>query len=82
MAKNQGKAKHHSEAKLLLFEIICFLYPSYDTKIVGDILRNIQKTSASVLMTFLMTLKMRLKTKNRSHIYNINGPRPRHGQIY
>ena len=26
-----------------------------------------------------MTPKMRLKTKNRSHIYKINGSRPRHG---
>ena len=44
-------------------------------KIVGDILKNIQKTSASVLMRLLMAIKMRLKMKNRSHIYNINGPR-------
>ena len=26
-----------------------------------------------------MTMKMRLKMKNRSHIYNINGPKPRYG---
>ena len=26
-----------------------------------------------------MTMKMRLKMKNRSHIYNTNGPMPRHG---
>ena len=48
-------------------------------KIVGDILKNIQKTSASVLMRLLMAIKMRLRMKNRSHIYNINGPRLRYG---
>ena len=37
---------------------------------------------ASVLMRLLMTMKMRLKMKNRSHIYNINGPRPTHGLKY
>ena len=26
-----------------------------------------------------MTMKMSLKMKNRSHIYNINGPKPRDG---
>ena len=29
-----------------------------------------------------MTMKMRLKMRNRSHIYNINGPRPRYGHKY
>ena len=33
---------------------------------------------ASVLMRLLMTMKMRLKMKNRSH----NGPRPTHGLKY
>ena len=30
-------------------------------------------------VVLLMTLKMRLKIKNRSHRYDINRPRPRHG---
>ena len=29
-----------------------------------------------------MTMKMRLKMKNRSQIYDINRPRPRHGHKY
>ena len=29
-----------------------------------------------------MTMKMRLKMKNRSHRYVINRPRPRHGHKY
>ena len=49
---------------------------------MGDILKNIQKASASVLMRLLGTMKMRLKMKKRSHIYNINGTRPRHGYKY
>ena len=62
--------------------IICFLHPSYHPKIVGDILKNIQKIIASVLLRLLMIRKMKLKMKNRSHIYNINGLRPRHGHKY
>ena len=31
---------------------------------------------------WLMAMKMRLKMKNRSNIYDINGPRPGHGHKY
>ena len=61
-------------------KIICFLHRSYHLKILGDILKKKQKANASVLMRLLMTIKIRLKVKNRLHICNINGPsRPRHG---
>ena len=30
----------------------------------------------------LIILKMKMKMKNRSHIYDINRPRPRHGEKY
>ena len=33
-------------------------------------------------MRLLMTMKKGLKMKNRSHICNINGPRPSHGLKY
>ena len=77
--------KEHPGAELLLFENY-FLsssklssknsrrYPKYKIQI--------QKSSVSVLMRLLMAIKMRLKMKNRPHIYNINGPRPRHGHKY
>ena len=39
--------KELSEAELLLFENY-LLYPKYHPKIVGDVLKVIQKTSASV----------------------------------
>ena len=52
----------------MLFENY-LLYPRYHLKIVGDILKIIQKNKC-----------IRLKMKNRSNICNINGPRPRHEQ--
>ena len=41
-------------------QIICFLYPCYHTKILGDILKNVQKTVESDV-TKLMLMRMRLK---------------------
>ena len=46
LAKNQAKAKQHPEAKLRLK--INFLHSRYHPKIIGDILKNVQKTSTSV----------------------------------
>ena len=39
-----------------------------------------EKPNASDLMRFLINIKM--KVKNRSHIYDINRTRPRHGHKY
>ena len=63
-------------------EIIRFNHPSYLPKIARDILKSLRKSSASVLMKLLMTMRMILKMKNRSQICNINGPRPIHGHKY
>ena len=49
-AKNQAKGKQHLEAKLLLFEYHWLFHPRYHPKIIGNILKNVQKTGASVLM--------------------------------
>ena len=78
----QAKAKQHSEAKLLLFENYSLLSSMLSSKNSSRYSKNYIKTSASVLMRLLMTLKRRLKMKNRSHIYNINGPRLIHGLKY
>ena len=43
LAKNQTKAKQHSEAELSLFEIIGFLHPRYHPKIIGYILKKCKK---------------------------------------
>ena len=44
LAKNQVKAKQHPEANYCYFKMILFLYP----KIIGDILKHVQKTSTPV----------------------------------
>ena len=46
----------------------------------SDILKMCEKPNASDLMRFLINIKM--KVKNRSHIYGINKTRPRHGHKY
>ena len=61
--------------------MICFFDPCYYSKIIRDILKNVQKTSASVLVR-LMTMKMRVKMKNRSQRYDLNRLRSRHGHKY
>ena len=44
---------------------IRFLHPRYDPKMLGDILKNVQKTSASILMRLNVNdNEMRLKKKN------------------
>ena len=43
MAKNQVKAKLHTEDELLPFENYTLSYPRYHSKIIGDILKNVQK---------------------------------------
>ena len=46
-ARNQAKAKQHPQAELLLFDNYSLSHPRYHPKILGDILKNMQKTSAS-----------------------------------
>ena len=43
LAKYQPKAKQHPEAELLLSENYSFFHQRYRPKIVGDILKNVQK---------------------------------------
>ena len=50
LAKKQAKAKQHPEAELLLLENYSLSLPNYHPKTIGDIIKNVQKTSASVLM--------------------------------
>ena len=51
LAKNQAKAKQHSETELS--KIIHFHYSRYHLKII-DILKNVQKTSALILITLII----------------------------
>ena len=61
-------------------ETICSPHPYYHVKIIGDILKTVPRNNYICLNEFiwLMTIKMRLKVKNRLHRYDINRPRPRH----
>ena len=82
LTKNQANAKQHPEAELLLFENYLLLSSNLSPKSSRGYSKKYAKISASVLMRLLMTMKMRLKMKNRSHIYNINGPKPIHELKY
>ena len=82
LAKHQAKAKQQPEAELLPFENYSLLLSKLSSKNSMRYSKKYAKTSASGLMRFLMTIKMRLKVKNRSHIYNIYGPRPIHRLKY
>ena len=48
LATNQEKAKQYPEDELLLFENYSLSSSRHHSKIIGDILKNVQKTSASV----------------------------------
>ena len=52
LAQNQAKAKQHPETELLLTEFFSLFHPRYHPKVITDILKIIQKVSASVLMRY------------------------------
>ena len=56
LAKNQAKAEQHPETEFLLCEIT-FFHPRYHSKIKGDFLKNMEKTTVSVLMRLYDSLK-------------------------
>ena len=65
LTKNQAKAKQHPTLNFCYLKIIRSL-PRYP-KIIGGILKNVQKTSTVI---WLMTMKMMLKIKKRSQVRN------------
>ena len=65
---SKQKLSNNLSLNFLYLKIIRFLHPRYQPKIIEDILKNAQKTTGSALMMlydYVMTLKMRLKIKNR-----------------
>ena len=81
IGKSQAKAKQQPETKLLLLENYSLSSSALSYK---NNRRYSKKCTKNMCVCFnevilLMTLKMRLKMKNRSHRYDINRPRPRHG---
>ena len=62
---------------LRYLKTIHFLHSCYHPEITGYILKKCTKSKCACLL--LMTVKIRLKMNNRSHRYDINRFRPRHG---
>ena len=80
---SQAKAKQQPETDFRYLEIIYFFNPRYHQKIIGDILKTVQKPSHSVNEVIRsMTIEMRLKMNNRSQRYDINKLRPRQDHKY
>ena len=84
--KNQAKAKENPEAELLLLRNYSldkelFTLSSKNNKRYSETCGKNKYVCFHAIM-WLMTIKMRLKMKNRSHRYGINKPRPSHRQIY
>ena len=50
LAKNQAKAKQHSEAELLLIRNYSLSSSRYHPKIIRDIQKHVQKTRTSIFM--------------------------------
>ena len=75
MAKNQTKAKQHPESEPFFFENYSFSSSTLSSK------HNKRYVCLNEVI-WLMTMKMTLKMKNRLHRYDINRPRPRHGNKY
>ena len=65
-------------------KIICFLQSCYHPRIIGDILKYKQKTTAcfNEIKLLLIIMKMRLKMRNCSYRYSTNRPRLRHRHKY
>ena len=62
-------------------KITHILHPRYPPKIVGHILKNKQKCKRVFThkITQLIIMKMKTKMRNRSHRYDINRSRSKHG---
>ena len=65
-------------------QITHILRPRYHPIIMGHILKNKQKIKCVFTdkIIRLIIMKMEIKMKNKSHRYDINRSRPRHGHKY
>ena len=74
--KNQANTRR---LKFCYLKIILILLSRYYLKITGHILKNKQKKKCVCIHEIirLIIMKVKVKVKNRSHIYSINGPRCR-----
>ena len=84
LVKNQGKAKEHPEAELLLLENYLLTSSSSSSKNDRSYSKKITRNKYVYLneVIWLMTMKKMLKMKKRSHRYDINRTRPTNGHKY
>ena len=54
LAKNKQKLSSTLRLNFRYFHVICFLHPLCHLKMIEDILKTVQETSESVLMTFMI----------------------------
>ena len=84
LAKDQAKAKQHPESERLLFEnyslSLSRLSPKNNRRYSKKCTKN--KCVCFNEVIWLMTMKVRLKMKSRSHRYDINRTKLRHGHKY
>ena len=80
LVKNQAKAKQHPEVELLVFENYLLFSSTLSFKNNRRYSKKCAKNKYVCLndLIWLMTMKMRLEMRNRSHIYDINRPRSKH----
>ena len=81
LAKNQAIAKQHPEAKLRLFENCSHSSSMLSSKNNRTCSKNKQENKCVCIHEImqLIIMKIKKKKKNRSHRYDINRPRSRHG---
>ena len=65
-------------------KVIHVLHPRYHPKIIGRTLKNQKKNKCVCIHEIirLIIMKSKMKKKNRSHRYDTNRPRSRHGHKY
>ena len=84
LTKNQEKAKQHPEAELWLIENYSLSSSTSSSKNNRRYFQKCTKNEEVCLneVIWLMTIKMRLEMKNRSHRNDINRLRSLHGHKY
>ena len=87
LANHQEKLSSTTFTQLNNFcylKIIWFLHPRYHPKVIVHVQKIVQNSPCACFnkMISLITMKMKRKMKKRSHRYDINRPRPRHGHKY
>ena len=82
IAINQAYAKQHPEAEHLLFENYCYFSSTLPTKSNRAYSRNKQKNKCACIQGIIRLILKKMKTKmeTRSHIYDINRPKPRYSK--